>query len=92
MQDDVNHAMEWYDKNASEKIADEFFDELVTTMDKVAVNPDLCHPDSVNPKLKRVNLKQYPYHFLFKIQKDHIYIVVVRHDKRHWSFGHRRKY
>jgi plasmid stabilization system protein ParE len=81
--------MLWYEENASDQIADEFFDELMATLDAAAEKPELCHPDTYDERLKRANLKRFPYHFLFKEKAGHIYIVVVRHDKRHPSFGHR---
>ena len=92
VQQDVDQTMQWYEENASDQIADDFFDELVRAIDQAALKPELCHPGDNNPNLKRVNLKRFPYHFLFKAQTDHIYIIVVKHDKRDPSFGHKRKY
>jgi hypothetical protein len=39
----------------------------------------------------RVNLRRFPYHFLFRIVGDSVRILVVRHDRRHPSFGIRRR-
>jgi hypothetical protein len=39
-----------------------------------------------------VNLERFPYHFLYDTHAEFIFIFVVRHDKRHPSFGLRRKH
>lgn len=33
VQKDVDSAMRWYETNASDRIADEFFEELIATLD-----------------------------------------------------------
>ncbi|MDQ2974781.1 MAG: hypothetical protein M3R69_05120 [Acidobacteriota bacterium] len=41
--------------------------------------------------LRRANLERFPYHFLFRIVRDRVRILVVRHHRRRPSLGlHRR--
>ncbi len=89
---DVDGAVDYYRDHASEKIAGDFYDELVAVIDHAAQNPTYHHPDSYAAQLRRANLNRFPYHFLYQIRPGYIYIVVVRHDKRHPSYGLRRKY
>jgi hypothetical protein len=36
-------------------------------------------------------MKRFPYHLLYVVEDDTIFMVVFRHDKRHPSFGIKRK-
>lgn len=85
VQRDVNCARRYYDEEASEKAGDEFFDELMFYVNRALDRPTRYHP--VSPRLRRVNLKRFPYNFLYQIQADGIFVTVVRHNRRHPSFG-----
>ena len=41
--------------------------------------------------IRRVNLRRFPYHFLFRIVGDVVRILVVRHHGRRPAFGMRRQ-
>jgi plasmid stabilization system protein ParE len=86
---DVDAIMGYYEKVASPKLADEFYAELRRFIDAAAAHP---HSFTIREHdLRRVNLKRFPYHFLFRITDDAVRILVVRHHHRDPSFGRRRR-
>ena len=87
IQADLNRILEELG-SVSESLADDFFAEFVTAVDKVRSNPRFFHFDSSG--LRRCNLDRFPYHFLYDIRRDHIRVWVVRHDRRMPSLGLRR--
>ena len=88
VQKDLNRILRRYDKE-SERLGNEFWDELNKYIEAAAANPLRFHP-SVRD-LRRANLKRFPYHFLYRILPDRIRIIAVRHHKQNPRFGlHRR--
>lgn len=86
---DVKDAGRYY-LEISERLEAEFFDRLYEALDRNAENPRRHH--FITPRHRRANLKQFPYHILYEEQLDgSARILVVRHDKRHPSFGLRRQ-
>jgi plasmid stabilization system protein ParE len=70
-------------------LADEFYAELRRFMEYAVARPESF---AVRERdLRRVNLKRFPYHFLFRIADDTVRILVVRHHRRHPSFGAGRR-
>ena len=87
--DDLREIMEYYDEAADSSIASNFYDEFRHYADLAAMMPKsyLVYLDSPE-KIRRVNFRRFPYHFLFRqIDKNTIRILVVRHDHRHPSYG-----
>jgi toxin ParE1/3/4 len=86
---DISRIMEYYEHVAGPELADEFYAELQLFFQKAA---DFPKSYSVSVRdLRRVNLDRFPYHFLFRIVRDRVRILVVRHHKRRPSLGiHRR--
>jgi plasmid stabilization system protein ParE len=83
-QQDVNRILKRYDA-VSPRLGDEFWDELTARIKATAENPGRSHPTAHD--LRRVNLRRFPYHFLFRVLPDRIRITVVRHHQRHPSVG-----
>lgn len=87
-QQDVWEILRHYEKESGAILADQFYAEF---MGKVAVarsNPERCHLDPSG--LRRCNLKRFPYHFLFREFADEIFVLVLRHNRRHPGYGLRR--
>ena len=86
---DVDAIMEYYERIASRELADDFYAELRSFMLAAAARPESF---SIRERdLRRVNLRRFPYHFLFRIVGDVVRVLVVRHHRRHPSLGiHRR--
>ena len=86
---DISRIMDYYEDVAGPKLADEFYSELRFFFQKAADSPEAY--DIREQDLRRVNLERFPYHFLFRIVRDRVRILVVRHHRRRPSLGlHRR--
>ena len=86
---DVSRIMDYYEAVAGSQLADEFYVELRTFLQKAVDSPEgyaIRERD-----LRRVNLERFPYHFLYRIVGDAVRILVVRNHKRRPTLGiHRR--
>ena len=86
---DISRIMDYYEGAAGPKLADEFYIELRSFFQKAADSPEAY--DIREGVLRRVNLARFPYHFLFRIVRDRVRVLVVRHHRRRPSLGlHRR--
>ena len=82
---DLLQIAEYYESVTGTELADDFYNELCRFISDTAKNPERF---SVRENgLRRVNLPRFPYHFLFRISGDVVQILVVRHHRRHPSFG-----
>ncbi len=86
---DLRKILEYYDEAADCNVATDFYDEFRHSADLAAMTPKSYSVYLDSPeKIRRVNFRRYPYHFLFRqIDKNTIRILVVRHDHRHPSYG-----
>ena len=85
VQRDVTDAMRYYDGAGGVELGDAFFAELCAHVELARESPSRFH--RVAGELRRVNLKRFPYHFLFRTVGDVVRVLVVRHDRRDPSFG-----
>ncbi len=86
---DVSRIMEYYEEVSTPELADEFYRELrhfMVVASKHAESFAIRERD-----IRRVNLRRFPYHFLFRIVGDSVRILIIRHHKRHPAFGTRRR-
>lgn len=88
VQKDVSKILRRYD-GINPRLGDEFWAELNAFIQKAAENPGRFHFES--PGRRRVNLKRFPFHFLFREIPGGIRITVVRHHKQHPEQGVRRR-
>ena len=86
---DIAQVMEYYEQLASADLADEFYAELRQLMREAAKRPE-SFPIRERD-IRRVNLRRFPYHFLFRMTGDAVRILVVRHHKREPSLGTGRR-
>lgn len=86
---DLREALTYYDREGGEKLGDRFFEEAEATVDRILANPRHFH--FLSETLRKASLKNFPYHFLFEENSARVKILVLRHDKRHPSYGLRRK-
>ena len=86
---DISRIMDYYEDVAGPMLADEFYSDLRSFFQKAAQSPEAY--DVREHDLRRVNLERFPYHFQFRIVRDRVRILVVRHHRRRESLGlHRR--
>ena len=82
---DISQIMDYYEGVAGPKLADEFYTELRFFFRKAANSPEVY--DIRGHDLRRVNLQRFPYHFFFRLVRDRVRILVVRHHRRRPSLG-----
>ena len=87
VQRDVSRILRHYD-GINDRLGDEFWEELNSFVKQAAANPQRFHFETQNRR--RVNLRRFPYHFLFGEILDGIRITVVRHHKQNPNRGLRR--
>lgn len=73
----------------SERVFSSFWSELDAVIESIERNPRSHHYDSCG--LRRANMNRFPYHLLYEVNDDTIFMVVFRHDRRHPSFGGKRR-
>jgi plasmid stabilization system protein ParE len=86
---DLRSALDHYEREGGTKLADRFFEEIQHAVDSIERNPEGHHFSDGG--LRRIQLKSFPYNILFEIDGSFLWIAVLRHDRRHPSFGLRRK-
>ena len=86
---DVSQIMEYYERVATPELADEFYRELRYFIQKAFETPQTF---AIRERdIRRVNLRRFPYHFLFRLTENSVRILVVRHHGRHPTFGSERE-
>ncbi|MBI5773213.1 MAG: type II toxin-antitoxin system RelE/ParE family toxin [Verrucomicrobia bacterium] len=88
VQRDVSRILRHYDA-INDRLGNEFWDELNSFIRLAATNPQRFHFEG--PTRRRVNLKRFPYHFLFREIPGGIRVTVVRHHRQHPATGRARR-
>lgn len=73
----------------SERVLASFWLELDSLLVAIERNPRSNHFDSSG--MRRVNFRKFPYHLLYEVDDRTIYLVTLRHDRRHPSYGMDRR-
>jgi len=81
---DIRSAAMYY-AEVSEHVLAAFWSELDSVLASVERNPKGHHFDPCG--LRRVNFRNFPYHLLYEADESAVFLVVLRHDKRHPDFG-----
>lgn len=89
VQRDLREVLEYYEDAGGIALADRFFDEASALVAMIEQAPARFHP--VAHGLRRANLPNFPYHFLFRETKDVVRIYVLRHHRRHPAYGLTRR-
>lgn len=85
---DLRGILNHYENEAGTKFADEFYEELQVRVNIVSENPAFF--PRYHGEIRRANFKRFPYHFLYEIRTDSVWIFVLRHDSRNPSYGMKR--
>jgi len=89
VQRDMSGILRYYREKASASVADRFFETFLEVADRALENPKRFHPAVAD--YRRANIPGFPYHFLYRAMPYGIRILVLRHDRRHPSFGLKRR-
>jgi plasmid stabilization system protein ParE len=77
--------LDYFDREGGTKLGDRFFAEVQATKDKIAANP--TRYGFFKGDIRRAKLRVFRYHFLFRIVRDEVRVLVLRHNRRHPKFG-----
>lgn len=88
VQQDVSRILRHY-VQINPRLGDEFWAELMAYVERAADAPHRFHFDANGRR--RVNLKRFPYRFLFREIPGAIRITVVRHNRQHPQTGAQRR-
>ena len=86
---DLREILGYYDSR-SDVAGDQFFEEFNRAVEAIEENPSRWR--LVDDSRRRCNLKKFPFHLIFEIHGDEVRITVLRHHKRHPSYGLRRRW
>ena len=87
---DLVDIVEYYSREAGRDLAIEFYWEFRRCADQIGSRPGSFPLWS--DRLRRMNLRRFPFHILFEIFEDSsVQLLVVKHDRRDPSFGTDRK-
>ena len=86
---DVDEIMDYYARAEHPELADDFYRELRSFLLDAARRHDRYH--FFKGDLRRVNLRRFPYHFLYRVAGGCVRVLVVRHHRRHPSYGLERE-
>ena len=89
VQADVSEALSRY-YEISQNLVDGFWEELTQAFQEALRSPESNHFDLIAADLRRVNLKRFPYNFLYLVEADRIRIQGVRQNSRRRGYGTRR--
>jgi plasmid stabilization system protein ParE len=84
VQKDVSRILGHFDA-INDRLGDEFWEELQFFIRRAATQPKRFHLQGGNRR--RVNLKRFPFHFLYREITGGIRITVLRHHKQHPGRG-----
>jgi plasmid stabilization system protein ParE len=89
VQTDLRLALEYFDREGGTKLGDRFFAEIEAAKDLIAADPRRF--GFFRDDIRRARLRVFRYHFLFRIVRDEVRILVLRHNRRHPEFGMSRR-
>lgn len=82
---DLRSALDYYESKGGIKLGDRFFADAEKAVVAIRAKPTGHHFSDGD--LRRVSLESFPYHFLYEVDFDILWVAVLRHDKRHPRFG-----
>ena len=85
---EVDTIMDYYERVAGNHLANDFYAEFRLFVQDASGDPEKYNIRRGN--FRRVNLKRFPFNFLFRVQEDTTRILVVRHHARRPTYGTKR--
>lgn len=85
VQIDVLEAMTYYERKGGAILAADFFLEFETLKNTIVDRP--LSVAFIDQKHRKFRFNRFPFHSLFRLESDHIFILVIRHNARHQDFG-----
>ena len=85
---DVIDAQEYYEQHAGQQVATRFMDELERVIQLLLQNPGFGTP--ITRQRRLYPLKSFPYSLVYQVQGDHLYILIVRHQRQKPNYASNR--
>ncbi len=85
VQTDVRLALEYFDREGGAKLGDRFFAEVQAAKERILAGP--TRYGFFKDDLRRAKLRVFRYHFLYRIVRGEVRVLVLRHNRRHPEFG-----
>lgn len=82
---DIAEAMEFYERVGGAKLAADFFYEYERVLQRILGRP-MSFP-TWKSVLRRAIFSRFPFQILYSIESTHIFVLVIRHERRHPDFG-----
>jgi len=86
---DLRRAIEYYESEGGTLLGDRFFAAVEHCVLRITQRPNGHHFSDGG--YRRASLDTFPYHLLYDADSYGIWIAILRHDKRHPSYGLQRK-
>lgn len=86
---DLRAALSYYEREGGSALADRFFSEVEECIERIRHRPHGHHFSDGG--YRRASLKAFPYHILYEVESDGIWIAILRYDRRHPNYGLRRQ-
>ncbi len=81
--------LSYYREKASTAVAERFFGIFLQFVDQALMKPESFH--TISSVLRRANFPGFPYHFPYRQTSLGIRVLVLRHNRRHPSYGLKRQ-
>ena len=88
-QKDLSEALRYYDEEGGSKLGDRFFEEVESATERIAGNPKRFHFAAEG--MRRAPLRNFPSHIIYEENAVRLKYLILRHDKRHPSYGMKRR-
>ena len=86
---DLRAALTYYEREGGTVLGDRFFGEVEQCVVSIRNRPEGHHFSDGG--YRRAALETFPYHILYEVDFSGIWIAILRHDRRHPSYGLRRQ-
>jgi plasmid stabilization system protein ParE len=87
---DWNEIMDYYEQ-ISPTTALRFDHQLTLLLAEIAAHPTKCAPYLGSRVFRRARLKNFPHLVIYRLLSNTIRITTLKHEKRHFSYGGKRK-
>ena len=89
VESDYYDAFDYYE-SVSDRAADKFALQYELALAEIRKHPGQHTPYLGSAIFRRVRLKDFPYLIIYRLRGDTIRVTVLKHEKRHPTFGMRR--
>jgi plasmid stabilization system protein ParE len=90
VQQDFNSAIDYYAAGGGGQLADRFEAELRDCLAAIKSGPRQYAFYQGSTAFRRIRLRSFPYHFVYREKLDVVRVTILKHEKLHPRFGMKR--